>query len=94
MDDLIAILGEARARVAESTEQDYDWSSWRGPDHALEELDALIAGLQAGREPDELTLQVIFMPTGPLQEVSLAAGWGDDFLALAARFDEALASMD
>ena len=29
----------------------------------------------------------LFLPTGPIQEVSLSSGWGDEFVALADRFD-------
>jgi hypothetical protein len=41
--------------------------------------------------PDALTMQVIFAPTGPMQEVSMSSGWGNRFLGLAEEFDEALA---
>ena len=30
---------------------------------------------------------MLFLPTGPIQEVSLSSGWGDAFVALADRFD-------
>jgi hypothetical protein len=32
----------------------------------------------------------LFAPTGPLQETSMASGWATEFLALAARFDDAI----
>lgn len=36
------------------------------------------------------TLRFLFAPTGPLQETSMASGWAAEFLALAARFDDAI----
>jgi hypothetical protein len=33
---------------------------------------------------------VVFAPTGPMQEVSLGSGWGDEFLGVADRWDAAL----
>lgn len=36
-------------------------------------------------------MSFFFIPTGPLQEVSISSGWGDEFCALADRFDAAMA---
>jgi hypothetical protein len=33
---------------------------------------------------------IVFAPTGPMQEVSLSRGWGQEFLTLAERFDAAM----
>jgi hypothetical protein len=35
-------------------------------------------------------LIVLFAPTGPIQEVSISSGWGNEFLDLAERFDRAV----
>ena len=40
----------------------------------------------AGRD----RLQLLFAPTGALQETSLSSGWGEEFVALATRFDDAV----
>jgi hypothetical protein len=89
-DDLLDIFLRARDLIARP-ENDFAWSSWNDAEDATAEIDALIAELQAGRMPDALTMQVIFAPTGPMQEVSLSSGWGNRFLGLAEEFDEALA---
>jgi hypothetical protein len=34
---------------------------------------------------------VLFLPTGPIQEVSLSSGWAQEFLDLADRYDQAVA---
>ena len=57
---------------------------------ALEEIDGLLATLRAGDMQDTLTMQALFAPTGPVQEVSLSGGWGNRFLELAERFDEVM----
>lgn len=89
-EELIDIFLRARDLIARP-ENDFAWSSWNDAQDAAEELDAIIADLQAGRRPDALTMQVIFAPTGPMQEVSLSSGWGNRFLGLAEEFDAALA---
>jgi hypothetical protein len=43
--------------------------------------------------PKRLDLEVMFAATGPIQEVSLSSGWGQDFLGLADKFDTAMRSV-
>ena len=71
-------------------ENDFAWSSWDDAKAAVSEISAHIATLDAGKLPPELDLVVLFAPTGPIQEVSLSSGWGDDFLELSERFDRAV----
>jgi len=65
---------------------DYSWSSWEDQNDALSEIDSIITELENGSFPD---IRILFAPTGPIQEVSLSSGWGDEFLELAYRFDQA-----
>ena len=69
---------------------DFDWSSWEDQRAALAEMDAHIDALERGAVPN---LSVLFLPTGPIQEVSLSSGWGEDFLRLAERFDREIAKV-
>ena len=39
-------------------------------------------------------LSVLFAPTGPMQKVCTSSGWGNDFLALADRFDAAMGKLE
>ena len=71
----------------ESPENDFTRSSWRDRDHALQEIDALIAAATTGSHPPVAEAAVLFLPTGPLQEVALASQWGAEFLRLAERFE-------
>jgi hypothetical protein len=70
-------------------DNDFAWSGWDDAEEAVSELSGHIATLEAGRLPPKLDLTVLFAPTGPIQEVSISSGWGDEFLALAERFDRA-----
>jgi hypothetical protein len=88
---LISVLEEARGLLA-ATDNDFAWSSWRDRNDALDEIDAVLSELRSGILPSVLTLDVLFAPTGPIQEVSLSSGWGDVFIELAKRFDDAMAS--
>lgn len=81
---LVGILEEARALIARDG-NDFLWSSWIDQDHALAEIDSIIAELKDGSVPE---IGVLFAPTGPIQEVSLSSGWGNEFLELAERFDK------
>jgi len=86
---LIEVLTQTRALLSR-TENDFTWSSWQDADEALREIDALLASIEAGQLPPRADLEVLFAPTGPIQEVSLSSGWGGEFLQLAERFDSAL----
>src|SRR5262245_41444106 len=86
--ELADILRQARELLARPG-NDFAWSSWEDTSAALAELDRQIAAVESGQLPPQLDLAVLFGPTGPIQEVSLSSGWGDEFLAVAARFDAA-----
>jgi hypothetical protein len=86
---LIDVLQEARAQLARRA-SDLVWSSWRRPDDAVRALDVAIAMLERDRVPPRGHLEVLFAPTGPIEQVSLSAGWGREFSDLAARFDAAM----
>ncbi len=89
MGALVTVLGEVRELLARP-DSDYSWSSFLDADAALAEIDELTARVRAeGRAP--FALGVLFAATGPIQEVALSSGWGEQFLALADRFDAACA---
>src|SRR4051812_22720970 len=71
-------------------DSDFAWSTWEDSKDAVSELSAHIAALDAGKLPPKPDLTVLFAPTGPIQEVSISSGWGDEFLLLAERFDRAV----
>lgn len=89
---LLDIFQRARDLVA-LPHNDFAWSSWRGADDALEEIDGIISRLQQGEVPDRLEMATLFAPTGPMQELSLSSGWGNRFLGLASEFDAAIGGL-
>jgi hypothetical protein len=88
-DNLLAILREVRCLLARPG-NDFSWSGWNDETAALREIDALIAGIASGEIPEMASLKALFAPAGPIQELSVSNGWGNEFLALADRFDAAL----
>lgn len=86
---LLAALRDIRAWVA-LPNNNFDWSGWENAEEALAEIDAVIAKVRQGHTP--ITAEVLFLPTGPLQETSLSSGWGNEFVAIADRFDMAKAA--
>ena len=86
---LIDVMRDARKLLA-LPGNDFAWSSWEDREAALAEVDAHIATLERGAVPD---LSVLFLPTGPIQEVSLSSGWSAEFLSLADRFDHEIAKV-
>jgi hypothetical protein len=87
-ESLVDVLEEAKRFVARS-ENDFAWSGWNDREEALAQIEMHIAHAKTGDHSKQLDLEVLFAPTGPLQELSLSSGWTDDFLKLAARFDVA-----
>lgn len=88
--ELINILREVRSYLQHG-EGDYSWSSWEDDQAALAEIDEIIRNLLLGGQPPSV-LYVLFAVTGPMQEVSLSSGWGNEFVVLADRFDKAMAA--
>ena len=88
-DALLKALRETRELLARP-DSDFSWSGWENAEAALKEIDALIDTVRSGAALDATQVRVLFAPTGPIQEVSLSTGWGDSFLELAGRVDEAM----
>ena len=84
--ELADVLREAIVWLSRP-DSDFAWSSWNDSTEAVSELSAHIAALESGKLPPKLDLTILFAPTGPIQEVSISSGWGDEFLSLAERFD-------
>jgi hypothetical protein len=86
---LLDIFQRVRDLVARP-DNDFAWSSWRDAEHALAEIDVIIARLQDDDLPDTFDMSIVFAPTGPMQELALSSGWGNRFLGLASEFDAAI----
>jgi hypothetical protein len=87
--ELVAVLLEARKLLA-LPKNDYAWSSWRDFEHASTEIDDHVEKIKNGNYSTLFTVEGLFAATGPIQEVSVSSGWGQPFLDLSNRFDQAL----
>jgi hypothetical protein len=86
---LMAILHETR-QLLNRDGNDFSWSSWEDAKAANLEMDDHLQRIERGDYSRLFDLQVLYAPTGPVQEVSLSSGWGREFLAVAERFDKEL----
>jgi hypothetical protein len=92
--DLIQVFRDARALLARPDNR-IGWASgWESLRDGLAEVDSFLDALKDGGEPPSIKMRVLFGPTSDMQEVSIASGWPNEFLALAERFDHALERFD
>lgn len=87
--ELLIILKEARGWVSRPG-NDFSWSNWENAADALKELDDLEKRIREDGLWKPMDYSILFSPTGDLQEVSLSSGWGNEFLELADRADQAI----
>ena len=86
---LIGVLRETRGFLARP-DNDFTWSSWSNASDAIRLIDNLISRVESGEMPNQSNLEILFAPTGQIQEVSVGSGWGEEFIELASRFDTAV----
>jgi hypothetical protein len=84
--ELVEVLRETREFLARP-DNNFIWSHWDGAADALREFDALVAQIESGDTSRRSDLELLFAPTGSIQEVSISSGWGEEFLTLSARLD-------
>jgi hypothetical protein len=85
--EIIDILNEI-IRIVRRSEIDVVWSGYDTTDDVLSDLTGHIARLTNNDLSRRKELKILFAPTGPLQEIALSSGWGDQFLSIAERFDQ------
>jgi hypothetical protein len=89
--ELAAVLRRI-AELLSRPDVDTAWSGYE-PDELRSEIHSFLERAWAGLPLDEAgrnRLQLLFAPTGALQETSLSSGWGREFVELATRFDDAV----
>ncbi|HRD52765.1 MAG TPA: hypothetical protein PKY96_08965 [Flavobacteriales bacterium] len=84
--ELVEILSRTRELLARP-DSDFAWSHWSNSEDALREFDSLTRQIEAGDFSRKKELELLFAPTGSIQEVSINSGWGDEFLKLSEKFD-------
>lgn len=84
---LIRVFEDAKLLLSRS-DSSFLYSGWEDAAEANAEMDQVLGHLREGKVA--AVSAIYFLPTGPLQEVSISSGWGDEFVALADRFDAAM----
>lgn len=85
---VVAALLRSRDLLA-AAGNNFRLSSWRNADEAAAEIDEFVRQVQAG-VVDLTRLRQLFGPFGPIHQVALMNDWVEEFLEIAARFDEAI----
>lgn len=86
---LADILEETKALLARPGTI-FSWSHWRDQSEAIADLERLKLAIAERRHDDLSRVRLLFAPRGPIQQVSIATGWGVEFLKLADRLDRAV----
>jgi hypothetical protein len=84
---IVAILRETQ-RFLNREGNDFSWSSWNDAREADAEIGRHLERIGQADYSELISLQALYAPTGPIQQVSLSSGWGREFLAVAERFDK------
>jgi hypothetical protein len=86
---IISILREI-VHLFNIKETDVSWSHYDTVDEAISDLESHIQRLQNGDLSCLHDLELLFAPTGSIQEISINSGWGNEFLNISDRFDKAI----
>jgi len=84
-DELVDVLRRAKTLVSRAG-NNFGWSGWNDAGHAIREIDFKLSLIETQPEPDPLVVAELFLPTGPMQNVSIDSGWADEFEDLAEQF--------
>lgn len=85
--ELLEIVNEV-IEICEVSPQHIDWAGYRDQAELLEDLRDHVRRLHAGDTSGLSELRVLFLPSGPLQDIAIDSGWHNKFMTLASRFDE------
>lgn len=89
---VVAVVDEVMEYLADP-ETDVAWSHYETPSEARADLAAHRDRL-IGRDFSKVfDLELLFAPTGALQEIAISSGWGEEFLNVARNFDAAIARL-
>ncbi len=89
--ELAAVLRRLTELLSPGDHDSNDWSGYT-PAELRFEIQSFLDDTEAGRPIDKAgwrRLKLLFAPTGALQEDSLASGWGEEYIELSSRFDQA-----
>lgn len=88
---LVEIVDEILEHVKNGSDI-YTFSKWKDKQEVLAQITNLRNLIFSGDNTAVNRFNLLFGPTGSLQELSIDNGWGNVFLELASRWDEAYKS--
>ncbi|UPT65836.1 MAG: hypothetical protein M0D57_15120 [Sphingobacteriales bacterium JAD_PAG50586_3] len=86
--EIIKILTIIRSKINPDT--DVTWTPFDTVEELLNMIDNSIQGVKRKDKAVINELRYRFAPTATFQELAMSNGWGDEYLILADRFDEAI----
>ena len=86
---LLDVLRDAKVLI-KRPDNDFVWSHRGSQSEALAEIQEMEEQIANNDFSRLYELELLFAPTGSMQELSLSSGWADEFLSLANRFDTVL----
>lgn len=69
-------------------------SRFETPQSLISYIDFKIQELQSGMYASFDNINILFAPTGTMQEISISNGWAEEFLQIAAQFDDAYSKFE
>ncbi|OPH47269.1 hypothetical protein BC351_12275 [Paenibacillus ferrarius] len=84
---LVDLLWEVR-KLIDSPNTDITWSNYRSVEEVLSACDTYIERLNENDKSVVTELELLFAPTGSLQEISISSGWSNEYIGLSSRFDD------
>ena len=84
---LTHILESAKELVLNSSDT-FSWIDWRESSDVAIELDMMLDKIKANILPEKNRVNALFVPNGPLQEISFNGHWGNYYLEVADRYDQ------
>lgn len=88
---LVDLLWEVR-KLIDTPNTDVTWSEYRTVEEVLSALDTYIKRLNQLDKLVVSELELLFAPTGSLQEISISSGWTNEYIELSSRFDDIVAT--
>src|SRR5262245_5768175 len=89
--ELIDIIEKVKDKITDSS--DMAWTHYAKAKQLRDELDTIMQELKVGDLSSLEELRMLFLPTVTLQEHATTNVWSDEYLELAAKFDNLYSSI-
>ena len=86
IDEIIKIIEIVKNKISDSS--DVIWTRYESAKEFRDDLDGYITRLKANDKSCLEELNILFAPTGSLQEHSISNGWSKEFLRISEIFDK------